>query len=87
MTGPEAEPTSAHPPEDHADHNDVEKSAVMNPSHDEESQNLSTKPDVAIISPTSVPVDELGLEDNSNVPQMSYLRLFWFFFYRFGLFA
>ncbi|KAH6983810.1 chromate transporter [Ilyonectria destructans] len=59
----------------------------MNPSHDEESRNLSTKPDVAIISPTSVPVDELGLEDNSNVPQMSYLRLFWFFFYRFGLFA
>lgn len=31
--------------------------------------------------------DDLGLSDNSNVPKMSYLRLFWFFFYNFGLFA
>ncbi|KAH0557108.1 hypothetical protein GP486_005103 [Trichoglossum hirsutum] len=28
-----------------------------------------------------------GLEDNSNVPHLSYLKLFWFFFYNFGLFA
>lgn len=27
------------------------------------------------------------LEDNSNVPRLSYVRLFWFFFYNFGLFA
>src|SRR4051794_451212 len=31
--------------------------------------------------------DREGLQDNSNVPEMSYLKLFWFFFYNFGLFA
>ncbi|KAG7284861.1 hypothetical protein NEMBOFW57_009476 [Staphylotrichum longicolle] len=31
--------------------------------------------------------DDQGLDDNSKVPQMSYLKLFWFFFYNFGLFA
>lgn len=31
--------------------------------------------------------DRMGLSDNSNVPQLSYLQLFWFFFYNFGLFA
>ena len=30
---------------------------------------------------------ESGLEDNSRVPQLSILALFWFFFYNFGLFA
>ncbi|KAH7319288.1 chromate transporter [Rhexocercosporidium sp. MPI-PUGE-AT-0058] len=30
---------------------------------------------------------EPGLEDNSKVPRMSLLALFWFFFYNFGLFA
>lgn len=28
-----------------------------------------------------------GLQDNSNVPHISLPRLFWFFFYNFGLFA
>ncbi|KAI9764707.1 MAG: hypothetical protein M1840_008099 [Geoglossum simile] len=28
-----------------------------------------------------------SLEDNSNVPHLSLLKLFWFFFYNFGLFA
>ncbi|GFF40380.1 chromate transport protein [Aspergillus udagawae] len=28
-----------------------------------------------------------GLQDNSNVPRLSLPRLFWFFFYNFGLFA
>ncbi|KAH7305595.1 chromate transporter [Stachybotrys elegans] len=32
-------------------------------------------------------IDEHGLEDNSQVPRMSYLKLFWFFFSNFGLFA
>jgi len=36
--------------------------------------------------PPSCNVDH-GLDDNSNVPQMPYLKLFWFFFYHFGLFA
>lgn len=41
---------------------------------------------------TESPVPDPGhsaseLEDNSNVPKLSYIRLFWFFFYNFGLFA
>ncbi|MCQ6512736.1 chromate transporter, partial [Vibrio parahaemolyticus] len=31
--------------------------------------------------------DDLGLSDNTKVPKLSYLRIFWFFFYNFGLFA
>jgi Chromate transporter len=31
--------------------------------------------------------DNSDLEDNSNVPHLSIPRLFWFFFYNFGLFA
>jgi len=31
--------------------------------------------------------DDSGFADNSNVPTLSYARLFWFFFYNFGLFA
>jgi len=31
--------------------------------------------------------DSSGLSDNTNVPRLSYARLFWFFFYNFGLFA
>lgn len=31
--------------------------------------------------------EDSGLQDNSNVPRLSLLQLFWFFFYRFGLFA
>jgi chromate transport protein ChrA len=35
-----------------------------------------------------VPDDEdAGFKDNSNVPRLSLLALFWFFFYNFGLFA
>jgi hypothetical protein len=30
---------------------------------------------------------EIGLEDNSRVPRLPLLKLFWFFFYNFGLFA
>jgi chromate transport protein ChrA len=31
--------------------------------------------------------EDVDYSDNSNVPKMAYLRLFWFFFYNFGLFA
>ncbi|KAK3681379.1 chromate transporter [Podospora appendiculata] len=41
-------------------------------------------PDTTSPSPNS---DDRGLSDNTNVPKMSYPRLFWFFFYNFGLFA
>jgi hypothetical protein len=54
---------------------------------DLESQKLSP-PDGIATSPTSVHGNEdSGLEDNSNVPRLSLLKLFWFFFYNFGLFA
>ncbi|RYP65536.1 hypothetical protein DL770_008976 [Monosporascus sp. CRB-9-2] len=38
-------------------------------------------------SDTPCSEDNQGLEDNSNVPKLSYPKLFWFFFYNFGLFA
>ncbi|OAQ58676.2 chromate transport protein [Pochonia chlamydosporia 170] len=51
---------------------------------DEESRDISsTEP----VSPAPYYNDDRGLEDNSNVPHLSYLKLFWFFFYNFGLFA
>lgn len=31
--------------------------------------------------------DPIDLGDYSNVPKLSYLKLFWFFFYNFGIFA
>jgi hypothetical protein len=38
--------------------------------------------------PTEILDDtESGFEDNSKVPKLSLLALFWFFFYNFGLFA
>lgn len=52
--------------------------------NDEESQDTSIAP------PSAVPPHNDGdadLDDNSNVPRMSYLKLFWFFFKNFGLFA
>ncbi|KAK1756596.1 chromate transporter-domain-containing protein [Echria macrotheca] len=39
------------------------------------------------ITPNNTLSDQMGLGDNTNVPQLSYPRLFWFFFYNFGLFA
>ncbi|KAH6883566.1 chromate transporter [Thelonectria olida] len=69
-------PTSSHPIEVVSNLDDVEKSASMNP------------PSMAPTLPTSTSInDALGLEDNSSVPRLSYLNLFWFFFYNFGLFA
>jgi hypothetical protein len=56
---------------------------------DEESQNIDFfQPDgrePASDHPSSK--DDPGLDDNSNVPKLSYPKLFWFFFYNFGLFA
>jgi len=51
---------------------------------DEESQaDIAIEPTCG--NPTSN--DDSRLEDNSNVPSLPYLKLFWFFFYNFGLFA
>ncbi|KAF9772745.1 hypothetical protein IL306_009523 [Fusarium sp. DS 682] len=56
---------------------------------DEESQKVdSFQPDCSgPASDTPRTEDHQGLEDNSNVPKLSYPQLFWFFFYNFGLFA
>src|SRR5687767_957165 len=56
---------------------------------DEESQTVDSSPPDGS-GPSSVTPhaeDSQGLEDNSNVPKLSYPKLFWFFFYNFGLFA
>jgi hypothetical protein len=52
---------------------------------DEESQS----PRVDQQNPNSIlsNQDEDGYHDNTNVPKLSYAKLFWFFFYNFGLFA
>ncbi|UNI19315.1 hypothetical protein JDV02_005506 [Purpureocillium takamizusanense] len=53
---------------------------------DEESQGVDR--DEPASTSMSPPDDgDLGLGDNSNVPKLAYLKLFWFFFYNFGLFA
>ncbi|PNP78503.1 hypothetical protein FNYG_08133 [Fusarium nygamai] len=56
---------------------------------DQESQKFdSSQPDCSgPASDTPRTEDDQGLEDNSNVPKLSYPKLFWFFFYNFGLFA
>jgi hypothetical protein len=52
---------------------------------DEESQ--LPRVDQQSLDSTLSDQDELGYHDNSKVPKLSYLVLFWFFFYNFGLFA
>ena len=57
---------------------------------------LQTQDSKAVVDVSSPPAssailaaseDNPGLEDNSSVPCLSIPRLFWFFFYNFGLFA
>jgi len=49
----------------------------------------SSGSDVERASPpqTHIPSDDDGLEDNSNVPKLSLLKIFWLFFWHFGCFA
>src|ERR1700733_9780660 len=55
---------------------------------DEESQNPPLRPEAAEPASNSLSLaEDLGMEDNSSVPKLPYLKLFWFFFYNFGLFA
>ena len=62
-------------------------------SHERERDEESPKIDLAqpdgkeLVSDGPSPDEDLGLGDNSNVPRLSYPKLFWFFFYNFGLFA
>jgi chromate transport protein ChrA len=71
---------------------DSEHGPVSNPAPakpDVESQNSSSKcEEIVSTDPVRVSVTEdASLEDNSNVPCLSIPRIFWFFFYNFGLFA
>jgi chromate transport protein ChrA len=62
-------------------------------SRDIESQTQDPKAVVDVSSSLAPPAilaaseDDAGFEDNSRVPRLSIPRLFWFFFYNFGLFA
>jgi Chromate transporter len=56
-------------------------------SLDTEAQNVpTTTTNAASIGPEQNHED-IDYNDNSNVPKLAYLQLFWFFFYNFGLFA
>jgi chromate transport protein ChrA len=73
-----AEPTTSEP--------------TMAISHDkkadgEAQKNAPAQPESNESASDTLPEDDQGLQDNSNVPEMSYLKLFWFFVYNFGLFA
>jgi chromate transport protein ChrA len=55
----------------------------------ESQKHNTTPPECNEVTPPAHEGNEntAGLEDNSNVPHLSLLKLFWFFFYNFGLFA
>ncbi|KAH8672051.1 chromate transporter [Tricladium varicosporioides] len=53
-------------------------------SHEKENSSPEVTLERDVPTPTTIS-DEL--EDNSRVPRLSLLKLFWFFFYNFGLFA
>jgi hypothetical protein len=57
---------------------DVESQTVHPPQRDDKEITCSDHPSLD---------DHQELGENTKVPRMSYLRLFWFFFYNFGLFA
>lgn len=72
---------------------------TASPSHDDKHRDLEpqnvdiTQPNNGQVPASDAPSsssdddDGLGFADNSKVPRLSYPRLFWFFFYNFGLFA
>jgi chromate transport protein ChrA len=72
-------------------------SAISSPSQESKSKEASSfqkdaenEAQEGESSTTSNPIlaeNEADMEDNSNVPKMSLLKLFWFVFYNFGLFA
>jgi chromate transport protein ChrA len=70
-------------------------SAISSPSQDSKSKEATSFQNDAENGAqegetTSNPIlaeNDTDMEDNSNVPKMSLLKLFWFVFYNFGLFA
>jgi hypothetical protein len=76
------------PLESRGDSDGVTEQTKNNSRIDEESHESSAKAHGDVAPPTLAPGDDdLGFEDNTQVPKLSYLKLFWFFFYNFGLFA
>lgn len=63
------------------------KPPIVLPASDIESQRESESHDTTIVDTPTPGNEAAGLRDNSNVPHLSLLKLFWFFFYNFGLFA
>jgi hypothetical protein len=55
--------------------------------HDVEMQNRIEKEELNTSSTDTAENSASGLEDNSKVPRLPLLKLFWFFFNNFGLFA
>lgn len=60
---------------------------LQSPKNDLEAQQTTACSEETTQSTSSRDGSDHGLQDNSNVPRLSLLRLFWFFFYNFGLFA
>lgn len=60
---------------------------LHSPKNDLEAQQTIACSEETTQSTSSPDSCDQGLQDNSNVPRLSLPRLFWFFFYNFGLFA
>jgi chromate transport protein ChrA len=61
--------------------------AALKNQHDIETQNGIEQDELNTPSTDTTENSASGLEDNSKVPRLPLLKLFWFFFYNFGLFA
>ena len=64
-----------------------EHNTTPNIGQDVEKQNTIHKDEPNTSSTEVLEDTEPGVEDNSKVPKLSLLALFWFFFHNFGLFA
>lgn len=62
-------------------------STALKKEQDIETQNRSPGEELNTSSTDIAENSTSSLEDNSNVPRLPLLKLFWFFFYNFGLFA
>jgi Chromate transporter len=65
----------------------LEHNTTSRNGQDIEKQDSIEKDELNTSSTEALKVTESGFEDNFNVPKLSLLALFWFFFYNFGLFA
>jgi hypothetical protein len=55
--------------------------------HDIESQRGPDSGETTVVPTPEHEEEDAGFEDNSRVPRLSLLKLFWYFFYNFGMFA